>query len=242
MENMIPLMNLLGTDVSAAMAEFSELHGVIKTKPWEDYVDALTRLETAWFGLKMTMLQDLLPAFEAIVNSFKEVLRIVRLLWPLIRNLALGLAAAALAWWAITAAQKAWTVLSTVSAKALKNMIILLIEKGKALASASLTWWQFAKVVAASVAIMAAVGAAMVEMQEVAEELENLGNLEEDKGGWANLLENARKLEELAKKANSLLSELRTPEEVFSDTLEELAAINVAFEQLGLTADEAAII
>ena len=242
MENMIPLMNLLGTDVNAAMAEFSELHGVIKTKPWEDYVDALTRLETAWFGLKMTMLQDLLPAFEAIVNSFKEVLRIVRLLWPLIRNLALALAATALAWWGITAAQKAWTVLSTISAKALKNMVILLIEKGKALASASLTWWQFAKVVAASVAIMAAVGAAMAEMQEVAEELENLGNPEEDKGGWANLLENARKLEELAKKANALLSELRTPEEVFRDTLEELAAINVAFEQLGLTADEAAII
>lgn len=242
MENMIPLMNLLGTDVNAAMAEFSELHGVIDTTAWEEYIDALTRLKTAWQGFTMTILQDLLPVFQAIIDSLKEIIVFTRRVWPLIRNIGIAIAGVALAFWGWRAAQLAYTTLAPITAKAIKSLTSMIINQGKAVASASMNWAQFAKLVVTATAIFVAVGAAMAEMAEVEEELANLGNPEEDKGGWADLLENARKLEELAKKANALLSELRTPEEVFRDTLEELAAINVAFEELGLTADEAAII
>lgn len=242
MENMIPLMNLLGQDVQGFMDEFSELHGVIDAEQWENYIDALTRLDAAWNGLKMTILQDVLPAFQVIIDTTRSVLTLFRELWPLIRNLSLALIFCTAQWWAVYAAQKAWVALSFITGRAIKVLIIMTEAMGKTMAAASQNWIQFAAMVAKMTAILVAVGLAVSEIQELEEALEDLNDVTNEGGDFEDLLQNARDLESLAQKAQQWLTNLRTPEEIFADTLNELALIKAKFEELGLTAQQAQLI
>lgn len=242
MENMIPLMNLLGQDVQGFMDEFSELHGVIDAEQWENYIDALTRLDAAWNGLKMTILQDILPVFQAIIDATRQIITLFRKWWPLIRNLALALAFCTVQWWGLYAAQKAWIALSFITGRAMKVLIIMTEAMGKTVAAASQNWIQFAAMVAKMTAILVAVGLAVSEIQELEEALENLNDTTNEGGDFEDLLQNARDLESLAQKAQQWLTNLRTPEEVFADTLQELALIKAKFEELGLTAQQAQLI
>jgi uncharacterized protein YukE len=80
------------------------------------------------------------------------------------------------------------------------------------------------------------------EIQELEEALQNLNDTTNEGGDFEDLLEDARSLEALAQKAQQWLSSLRTPEEVFTDTLQELALIKAKYEELGLTAQQAQLI
>ena len=113
---------------------------------------------------------------------------------------------------------------------------------GKTLAAASMNWAQFAAMVAKMTAVLVAVGMAVEEIKELEEAVAALNEAEDENGGFGDLLANAREIEELAQKAQEWLTNLRTPEEIFADTLQELALIKAKFEELGLTAQQAQLI
>tara|TARA_R100000152_G_C6781627_1_gene216561 strand:- start:3533 stop:5047 length:1515 start_codon:yes stop_codon:yes gene_type:complete len=241
MENMIPLMNLLGQDVQGFMDEFSELHGVIDAEQWEDYIDELTRLRTAWNGLKMTLLLDVLPAFKSIIKSVKEIVASFRRWWPLVRNLAIALSSVAAAIVTLRIAKIAIMRILPIFAKMIRAITILQFSQAIAAASASMNFANYAKIVAAATVATAGAILAFKEMDEATKQLNEITG-GEDKGNFEDLLQKARDLEGLIGKAQGWLQNLRTPEEIFADTLNELALIKAKFEELGLTAQQAQLI
>mgnify|MGYP001038402946 CR=1 FL=1 len=242
MENMIPLMNMLGQDIEGFMERHGELMGMIETQGWEDYVDALTMLQTAWLGLKVTLFSIVLPVFKAITDALTAIIATVRKAWPLIRNLAIAAAFCAAKFIILRTAQLALITVSLILAKTVKLLIIMFNALGKTLAAASMNWVQFAAMVAKMTVVLIAVGAAISEIKDLEEAVDALNEAEDENGGFGDLLKNARELEALAQTAQQWLSELRTPEEIFADTLNELALIKAKFEELGLTAQQAQLI
>lgn len=242
MENMIPLMNLLGQDVEGFMQQHAQLMGMIETKAWEDYIDALTMVKTAWLGLKVTLFSTVLPVFKAIADALSAIISTVRTAWPLIRNLALAAAFCASKWIILRAAMLGYIAVSFIAARVMRIMIVMTEAMGKTAAAATQNWVGFAAMVAKTTAILVAVGLAVEEIKELEEAVNALTEAENENGGFGDLLKNARELEALSQKAQQWLSELRTPEEVFTDTLTELAEIQAAYEELGLTANQASLI
>ena len=242
MENMIPLMNMLGQDIEGFMQRHGQLMGMIETQAWEDYVDAITMLQTAWLGLKMTLFSVLLPVFKAIADAITGIITTVRTLWPLIRNLAIAAAFCASKFLILRSAQLAFIAVAFICVKVTRLLIIMTEALGKTLAAASMNWVQFAAMVAKMTAVLIAVGLAVEEIKELEEAVAALNEAEDENGGFGDLLANAREIEELAQKAQEWLTNLRTPEEIFADTLQELALIKAKFEELGLTAQQAQLI
>jgi hypothetical protein len=241
MENIKPLMNMLGTDVRGAMEEFKRLHGHIDGQKWEDYIDDLTRVETAWLGLKMVLAEDILPAFVSIVNIAKEIVVWFRKWWPLIRNVGIALGVVATAIWGIRAAKIAYMRIVPIFATMIKAITTLQFGQAAATALASMNFAAYAKVVAAATAVTVASILAFKEMDKAQAALEK-----ETGGGneppFQDLIGQITELEALAKRAQAILAELRTPDEIFADTLNELALIKAKFEELGLTAQQAQLI
>ena len=242
MENMIPLMNMLGQDIEGFMQQHAQLMGMIETQAWEDYIDAITMMKTAFLGLKVTLFSVLLPVFKAITDAVTAMIAAMRKLWPLIRNLAIAAAFCAAKFIILRTAQLAVVAASLILGRTIRLLIIMFNALGKTLAAASMNWMQFGAMVLKMTAVLVAVGLAVEEIKELEEAVDALNEAEDENGGFGDLLENARELEALAQTAQQWLSELRTPEEVFTDTLQELALIKAKYEELGLTAQQAQLI
>lgn len=241
-ENMKSVMNMLGTDVRGAMEEFNRLHGVIDTAPFEKYLDAQVRLSKAWQGLKMKIVEPFIKALTTLIDVLTEIVVKLREYWPVIRNLTIALFANVGAWIAITVAIKTFGLILPAILLIVKAFVLGLRAMGMAASIATGNFVRLAASVVAFASVLVALGFAVDEMAK-AEEALRKANEEIGQGDtYEGILDEARRLIALAELAQQMLNDLRTPEEVFGDTLGQLAEIKARFEELGLTAAEASLI